>query len=88
MKARDRFTVNDAVRATDRFFAKRARYRARGADVVGIVRGFGVSGQSVRVQILGESTTYRYPMSHWTPVSVDASDPPADSNTGKLATRV
>jgi len=66
MKAREKFTVNQTVVATPRFFERHRRYRDRGlTTVVGVVRGFSVSGQGVRVQILGEHPIYRYPMGMW-----------------------
>jgi len=66
MTAREKFTVNQTVIATPQFFKKHRRYRDRGiTTVVGIVRGFSVTGQGVRVQILGENPVYRYPMGMW-----------------------
>lgn len=67
MTARDKFTVNQTVAPTPRFFEKHRRYRDREGAVLGIVRGFSVSGQGVRVQILGENPVYRYPMAMWEP---------------------
>jgi hypothetical protein len=67
MTARDKFTVNQTVVATPKFFARHRRYR--GTTVTGIVRGFSVTGQGVRVQILGGSNSVsRYPMSMWEPI--------------------
>jgi hypothetical protein len=73
MTARDKFAVNQTVVATPRFFAKHRRSTANtpGGQLVGIVRGFSVSGQGVRVQIQGQTSVYRYPMAEWEPVRED-----------------
>jgi hypothetical protein len=66
MTARDRFTVNQTVVATPRFFQQHRRYQVKGITrLTGIVRGFGTSGQSIRVQIAGQRSVVRYPMSEW-----------------------
>lgn len=72
MTAREKFTVNQTVVATSRFFQTHRHYRPRTTPVTGIVRGFGVSGQSVRVQIAGQTGVSRYPMGEW-----DATETPA-----------
>lgn len=62
--AREKFTINQTVRAT----AKHPDCREGKPAREGIVRGFGVNQQAVRVQVNGLRSVESYHMDFWEPV--------------------